>query len=184
MYAYAIDAYLQKGMDDKAFVAAERGRARLFLDLLSTRNVHLDATEEEMLDGLYTAYAVRDTAEVSLVQARAYAPRLVARLEQERDRADQQVEILLDRIQAEYPKLTALVPGATEFLSIEELQHRVLDEDTTLIVYHTRAGALNASTLAWVIDQEEYAVVELSVDGRDLATRVEFFRDNHSRQRR
>ena len=66
------------------------------------------------------------------------------------------------------PEYASLVSVST--LSLEEVQDQVLD--TTLIAYLV----LEEQTLAWVIDQESYEMVELDVSGGELQGQVSYLR--------
>ena len=176
LYAQAVGLYHQLGQDAEAFFASERGRARAFLDSLSTGQVELaDDTAADLFAREQEAYAARQAAQDALAKAKALNPpdpKLVADLETQLAAAEQEHDSTLAAIQARGDQLAALVPGRSAVLDLSRVQ-ALLDDQTTLISYYILD---DDKTLAFIITHDRLDVVDLKVGRRDLQETIEQFR--------
>jgi len=173
LYAYLISRLWEQGEFQEAFAYAERARARAFLELLGNAQVDLSrATDDPLiaeaerqrsqLVSLQNAYAAE--------QAKALNERDQGRLDRlsaQREEARNAYAQLLTRIKLASPDYAAHVE--VETVALEAVQQEVLDAETTLIEY----VVLDEHTLAWVIDQDGFQVIELPIDQDDLTDQVE-----------
>lgn len=161
LYDRATQLYYEQGQDAQAFQTSERGRARAFLDSLSTGYVELsDNAAAELLAREQSAYATRQAAQDALARARGARPSdraLVADLEVQLAAAEEEYRAALAAVQARGDQLAALVPGRGGVLELSEVQ-ALLDEQTTLVSYHVLG---NKGSLAFVITRDDFEVVEL-----------------------
>ena len=161
LYRRAVALYHATHQDEQAFFTSERGRARSFLDALSTGQVHLrDEEGARLLAQEQETYARLQAARDAL--AKAYTSpspdtALIARLKAEVQAAEQAHEQALAAIEARRDQLAALVPGRSTVLSLRAVQ-ALLDRDTTLVSYYMIG---EEGTLAFVITHDSFTVVEL-----------------------
>jgi CHAT domain-containing protein/Tfp pilus assembly protein PilF len=156
-----IALHIKQGQVDDAFVVSEGGRARAFLDSLSTGQVELfDNAATELLVRENEAYAVHQSTQDALAKAKALNPpdpQFVAHLEQQLAAAEIAHTQALTAIQARNKRLTDLVPGRNKnVLSLAQVQAQ-LDGQTTLISY----WMLDTTTWAFVVTADDFAVVGL-----------------------
>lgn len=161
LYHSAVRLYHEQRQDEQAFQTSERGRARTFLDAVSSGHVELsDNQAAELLAREQETYAQWQGLQDTLARARGAAPpgpALVADLESQLTAAANAHTAVLDAIQERGDQLSALVPGPSGVLSLAEIQ-ALLDEDTTLIAYYLLG---DAGSLAFVIRAGDMRVVEL-----------------------
>lgn len=161
LYDRAVGLLHEQGQDIEVFQTSERGRARAFLDSLSTGYVELsDAAAAELLRREQDAYATRQAIRDALARSRSAQPpdaALVADLETQLDAAEEDYAAALAAIQARRDQLTDLVPGRGRVLELSGVQ-ALLDEQTTLVAYHVLG---NQGSLAFIITREDFEVVEL-----------------------
>jgi CHAT domain-containing protein/Tfp pilus assembly protein PilF len=158
-----------------AFNTSERGRARTFLDALSTGQVQLaDNEASELLERESTLYAERQAVQDALAQARAADPPnddLIADLEADLEQLHADYAAVQEDIAAQGDQLAALVPGRSAVPGLSEIQ-AALDADTTLLSY----WVTEEQTFAFIVTQDALEVVELEVTQDDLLDRVEALR--------
>lgn len=161
LYNRSVRLYHEQGQDIEALRTSERGRARAFLDSLSTGYVELsDTAAAGLLEREQEAYAARQAAQDAVARARGAQPLdadLVAELEAQLATAEEEHVAALAAIQARGDQLAALVPGRGGVLELAEVQ-ALLDEQTTLVSYHVLG---DAGSLAFVITRDVFEVVEL-----------------------
>jgi CHAT domain-containing protein len=170
LYANAVEVAHRLEQDEQAFFISERGRARTFLDMMTTGVVQ---PSDDAAQALYRreveAYAVLQNARNDLIQARAAADpdeELIATFEKQVAEAQQEHEAALAAVEEHGGQLELLVPGRTKehVLDVEGVQG-YLDEQTALISYYLDDEA----GFAFVITDETFRVVELEVGFETLA---------------
>ncbi|MFC1976472.1 CHAT domain-containing protein, partial [Chloroflexota bacterium] len=178
MYRRAVDLFQQQNRGNQAFLTVERGRARAFLDSMTTGQVRLSDDESaNLLAQEQELYAQRQALRFALTEARAANPpdpELVADLETQLAEAEIAYQAAQDTIAARGDQLASLVPGrsADYVLGVEGTQP-LLDEQTTLLAYYT----LEENILAFIITQDNFETVVLVVSPAELVTQLITFRD-------
>jgi len=182
VYALATNLYLQQGKSTEVLQTLEKGRARLFFDMLSAGNPRLPDIDDELLSALREAFDLRTQALISLTQLRAVGGvnrTLIRNAEREANHAEELYGTRLAALEAYDPKLLSLAPGVDHLLDLAALQSQVLS-DTTLIVYYIAEGILEEPTeqlaVAWVIDADNITAVNLNTHGEEIRTRVKTLR--------
>jgi tetratricopeptide (TPR) repeat protein len=178
LYSRTAGLFHQQGQDEDAFLTAERGRARAFLDSLATGHVELtDETAAGLLAQEQEAYAQRQAAQDALARAKALSPpdpELVADLKAQLAEAEAAHVQALAALEAQSEQLAGLVPGrgAKNILSVSQVQ-ALLDEQTTLLSYFV----LEEQTLVFLLSRNQFEVVELPLSSEQLTNHVSRFRD-------
>lgn len=178
-YNLAYDLFIslshRQEMFEQAFFTSERGRARSFLDSLSTGYVELSDDEATKLYlHEQEAYTARQAAQEALARAKAQVPsdtELITDLEVQLEQTKMDYQAALDAIEVRGDQLAQLVPGRSTVLNIEESQ-ALLDNDTTLLSF----WVLDDKTLVFILTQDSFKTISLSVEKADLYTLIEAFR--------
>lgn len=167
IYHGAVQAALALGNSAEAFSYAERGRARVFLDLLGNQTTLSKGKTRALVE---EELRLR----VHLSEARAIAPEVGGVVDA--DRARQQVEAaerayraFLERVREENLEQASLM--TVEPITLEEIQG-LLPEGTTLLEYLVTEH----ESLLWVIDRSRIEVVRLPIARRLLVEQVRAFR--------
>lgn len=167
LYQRAALLYHQQGQDDLAFLTAERGRARAFLDSLATGEVQLrDQEDTALLAREQDAYAARQTAQEALAKARSAWPldsALIAALELQLKSAEDQLAQARAAIEMRGGQLAALVPGRTRQVLDRTTVQKLLAPQTTLISFFVG----QQQTLAFVLTRDRFQAEVLPL-GRDV----------------
>jgi CHAT domain-containing protein/Tfp pilus assembly protein PilF len=176
LYTNAALLYHQQGQDELAFLTSERGRARAFLDSLTTGYIQLsDQEAQELLVAEQETYAARQAAQDALVKARAANPTgdtLVANLEQQLAAAEQAHSNALKAIEAHGDQLATLIPSRSKgVLTVAEIQ-ALLDPQTTLVSFFVA----DDQTLAFVLTRNRFVSVPLPVKRVDFVTQIQSLR--------
>lgn len=176
LYNRAVALYHRQGQDEEAFLAAERGRARTFLDGLATGQVQLsDNAAADLLAQEQETYAQCQAIRDALAKAKALNPPdpvQVTNLEQEMARSEQAYAQVQADIQARGDQLADLVPGRNKsVLDVAQVQ-ALLDEQITLLAYYL----LDDKTLAFLLTADDFQVVELPISRAELTNSVTDFR--------
>lgn len=162
LYQRAVSVAHQLQQDEQAFAFSEQGRARSFLDALTTGAVELsDKPAAELITREQEAYASWLAAQDALAKAKAQNqpdPRLISNLETQLADAKQVHMEALQAIEARGDELSALVPGRSTVLSLAEVQN-LLDDQTTLVSYFVVDD--NSGGLAFIITRDSFSVIEL-----------------------
>lgn len=189
VYALAANLYLQKGETGKAFQAIERGRARLFFDMISTSTARLPDKDAQLLTAVRDAFDTKIQATISLTQLRSMGvttPALLAQGKQTLQNAETLYNAQLAALKAGNPELLNLAPGVDSTIDLKTLQTKVLGKDTTLIVYYIAEGLLvtptNQLAVAWVIDEKTVTAVKLKTTGEKIRNNVAFLRGSIEHQ--
>jgi tetratricopeptide (TPR) repeat protein len=171
LYDRAVNLYHAQGQDDQAFFTAERGRARAFLDSMSTGYVQLsDAASADLLAPEQAAYAARQAVQDALSRARAQQPldaALIADLEAQLTTAEEEHAAAVAAIESRRDQLAALVPGRSAVLDLPQVQ-ALLDEQTTLVSF----WVLQDQTLAFVVTRDSLHTVTLAVGQANLVAQI------------
>jgi CHAT domain-containing protein len=183
VYALAANLYLQQDKGVEAFQAIERGRARLFRDMVSTGNARLPDSEAKALDRLREAFDLRTQASLSLVQIRAISPldrQQIRHWESELQKAETLYQNALADLSTQNPQLLTLAPGVDSAIDLAALQSQLSANESTLIVYYIAEGFLEEPTdqlaVAWVIDGDSIDAIQLDTNGAEIRTRVDAVR--------
>ena len=161
LYDRAVALYHKSSQDETAFRTSERGRARAFLDSISTGHVELSDNEAaDLLACEQETYAVRQAAQDALAKARALDPAdpaLVADLEAQLAQSETDYSAALAAIEDRHDQLAALVPGRSTVLGLPTVQ-ALLDEETTLLSYYVLG---DEGSLAFLVTRDGFSVVDL-----------------------
>ena len=176
LYNRAVGLYHQQGQDAEAFRTSERGRARAFLDSLTTGYVELsDNAAADLWNREQEAYAVRQATQDALARARALDPpdpALVADLEAQLAAAEEEYAAALAAIEARGGQLAALVPGRSAVLELSKVQ-ALLDEQIALVSYFV----MEDETLAFLTTHDGFHTIALDVSREDLKQQIQAFRN-------
>ncbi len=173
-YQYAVRLLLAQGRPEEAFLLAERGRARAFLNLLGNQAVDAKGSEDASL--------VRREADL---RAEMNAVERTLRGEQQPD--DERAQLtpgdaagelqglrqayaeLLSTLQITNPEYASLV--SVDPLALEEVQAMLREQapDVTLLSYFVGAE----QTVIFVVTGDEFHVAEVPVSADDLGQEVE-----------
>ncbi len=184
VYALAANLYLQQGETTEALRVVEQGRSRLFLDMVSSRALPLQGEEGRLLTEIRAAFDQQTQAFSSLAQLRAMDAPFTQIQEWERQwqTANERYDALRAEITQTYPQLLDLIPGKVDRIDLSALQERVLDDETTVIVYYLADGYFADETdnlaMAWVIDNGEVHAVPLATEGETVRAQVKSLRDS------
>jgi CHAT domain-containing protein/Tfp pilus assembly protein PilF len=179
LYDGAIGLLNQQGDDEEAFYTSERGRARAFLDSITTGHIELgDNATNDLLAKEQEAYTRRQAAQDALERARDLDPPdpdLVIDLETELAEAEadyQATQVALGARGWQVADL-ALDRGTEKtILDLSRVQ-TLLDEQTTLISYYV----LEVQTIAFLITHDSFQTFVLDVSREELTTEIEMLRD-------
>jgi len=177
LYDRVVALYYTQNWKAEAFFTTERGRARAFLDALATGYVQLSDTAADLYAREVEAYAVRQTAQQALIQARAQWPddtALLADLEAQLAQAEADYETAQAAIIAHSDQLTALVPGRSGVLELSQVQMH-LDDETVLVAYWVLRD--ENRVLAFVITRDALNTVAVDVPYDDLVAAINDFRN-------
>jgi len=178
LYNRTIDLLHQQNKNEAAFIITERGRARSFLDSLSTGQVQLnDDAAVGLLVQEREIYAQRQVIQDNLTRAKAAIsvdPAVISDLESQLTETQAAYEKIQTAITERSEQLAALIPGrsAEHILSVAEVQNQ-LNEQTTLISY----WSLNDKILAFLITQDDFQAIPLEVSQEALTQQIISFRD-------
>ena len=168
LYPYVAGIYHQLGMDEQAFYTAERGRARLFLNMLTAGQLELlDEMGVDLLAQERDAFILRqiardDVARIEHLTVDAMTQNILLA---EKDTAEAEYEAILAKIEAQDSSFSTLVSSEINVLQIEEVQ-ALLDEQTTLIVYYqlldqARSNLAVGGMAAFIITKDAFETVTL-----------------------
>lgn len=150
------------GHFEEAFFTSERGRARTFLDEITSGAVTLsDNVAGDLLQQEQTLFARRRSIDDELARLQAQPEKKaerIADLKTQRVQIQQDYEVTLVRLRAVNEELAALASG--EPLRVKEVQ-QLLPDESTLLAYFM----LDDETIAvFLLTHEQFEVFELSVD--------------------
>ena len=185
LYALLINLYHRQNQATEALTIFERGRSRLFLDMMATGRTQLPEQDAQSLTDVQKAFLVWQQTEevvtqITLAEEVGLAERsAVQRLELDRDRARDNYETLLNSLRTSHPQIAALAPGGDTMLSLADIQTQILDDTTTLILFYINDGPIFPDqTLAWVIDRRKIKLIDLDVPVDALRNDVKLFRQS------
>jgi CHAT domain-containing protein/tetratricopeptide (TPR) repeat protein len=166
VYNLATALAYREGDAAAAFSFAERGRARLFLDLVRSAELRADDPRAAaLLQRERRAFFLLKALEAQESQIALLDPpdATLANTNQEQlTKARDNYQALLDELADADPRLQALVTISEDTLGLDEVQ-RLLDSDTTLISYYQfdpRTPGVSGA-LAFVITSDQVEVVAL-----------------------
>ncbi|MCP4406579.1 MAG: tetratricopeptide repeat protein [Gammaproteobacteria bacterium] len=174
LYRRSVALLHQQDEGELAFYTTERGRARAFLDSLTTGQVRLwDDDAAELLAQEQEIYDQRQSIRSKLVEAGADVE-LVADLEIQLAELNEAYEAIKQKIIARKDQLAQLIPGrSTDYvLGVKQLQP-LLDEQSTLISYYV----VEDNVLAFVVTRDNFETILLEVSPKELETQTIIFRD-------
>jgi CHAT domain-containing protein len=175
LYDRTLILYHRQQQEINAFQASERGRARSFLDALTTSYIQLaDSEINALLNREQEAYANRQTVQDALRHARSTIPlneSLIADLEADLEQLEADYAAVQEEIAGRSDQLAALVPGRSAVPELGEIQ-AALDADTTLLSY----WVTDEQTFAFVVTADALDVVELEVSRDEVFNKVETLR--------
>lgn len=176
IYARLINLLWTVDQPEKAFEYAERARARSFLNQMGNQRVDFrqDAAPELIQEerGLrLRIITLQNDLALDRNDPEQQDQELTDKLSSNLEQARKQYEQLLVRLKLANPEYASLISVGT--LSLEEIQHKVLGSQTTLVEYFV----MDDHTLAWVIDQEGFKVIDLAITRDELTGQIEFLRN-------
>ncbi len=176
LYADTIDLLYHQGRVEEAFFISERGRARSFLDSLTTRQVQLsDNAAAELLAQESELYLQRQTIQNNLAQARALnppAPDLVADLEAQLIEVNTAYTGVQEAIQSKDTQLADLIPGRSKNIVDVPAVQAILAQQTTLVSFFVLAD----KTLVFLITPSDFQTIALDVGRDQLSKEIQNFR--------
>jgi CHAT domain-containing protein len=161
LYSHVVALYHQLGRDDLAFSTSERGRARAFLDTISTGYVEwADDEATELLSQEQETYSTLKAAKAALERAKMQGSdqeELISALDQQVKDMEAAHSRVVEAIDARQDKLAALIPRRSSVLGLADIQE-LLDDNTTLVSYQMMD---DKGTIAFVITRDSFRVVDL-----------------------
>lgn len=177
LYDHTVRAYYKAGLeadqqDDPAksqrllaqsFYTSEQNRARLFLRLLTTRQLQLTDEKAVLLlqqerERFADLVATQRNLKILTERNSAEYSHQIQQLEAELARIEPLYQETLTTIQSHRPELMSLISGHSNVLSVTEVQ-ALLDEETTLVSYYTLG---DEGILAFIISADDFTVMELA----------------------
>ncbi|HWO04731.1 MAG TPA: CHAT domain-containing protein, partial [Methylomirabilota bacterium] len=167
IYQHAVALALRAGHPEDAFVMAEQGRSRTFLDLLGSQTTLSKGRTRALVDE-----EVRLRAR--LAEARADAEDVDGSADSERARGqaetlERDYRAFLERVRKDNLEQASLM--AVEPVTRPEIQ-RLLPAGTTLLEYQVGEGG----AVVWIVERERFAMVRLPGDRSSLLAQVRRFR--------
>ncbi|MFV9506925.1 MAG: CHAT domain-containing protein [Oscillochloridaceae bacterium umkhey_bin13] len=166
VYNLAAGLAFADGDIPQAFATTERGRSRLFLDLIRSARLRADdPTAADLLDRERRAVFLRASLQDQLAQAEALTPPdplLVRTTREQLALAETRYAAILDDLADVEPRLRALLTTAEDTLSLTEVQ-ALLDPEITLVSYYQfdpRTPGVTG-TIAFVITREAVTPIAL-----------------------
>jgi tetratricopeptide repeat protein len=170
VYSVLVFNTLRVGLFEKAFVMSERGRARTFLDELTSGAVTLsDNIADQLLQQEQALFAQRRAIDDELARLRASPgvnTQCLEDLEVQHAKIQEDDDATLVRLRSVNKDLAALASG--ESLAVKEVQ-ALLSPDMTLLAYFMLDDATIAALL---LTRAALEVVELSVDHAALTDNI------------
>ncbi|HRV92446.1 MAG TPA: CHAT domain-containing protein [Anaerolineae bacterium] len=175
VYDYAVHAYYKAGVEAhnqgdltesrhllaQSFYTSERNRARLFLNLLTARQLQLaDATATALLQQERAVFSnlIATRRNLAILSEENGAANQIQQLKAELTGIEQVYQEILTAIQTHDPELMSLISGQSNVLTVTEVQ-ALLDEDTTLVSYYTLG---DESILAFIISSDDFTIVDMA----------------------
>lgn len=177
IYDLSISLSLLDNIDEKnALLISEYGKARSFLDSLSSGSVELsDNGGEELFNNEQRSYERLITLKDAIARALSTNPinsELVTELELQLEEAETNYNETLNAIEVRQDQLASLVPGHNAVLYLSEIQS-FLGERSTLISF----WILENRTIAFIISNSNFNVVSINVPKTILNNQVQAFID-------
>jgi CHAT domain-containing protein len=176
VYERAARLYLQQPDPSAAFETVERGRARSFLDSLSTGETLLADTESTtLLETIRSLDAQQEALRRELAtvrQASSADAALIARLETQLATVQQDYTEAVSTVQASGNQVATLLPSMSGTIRSPKEIQPLLAPETTLLAYQVGAE----TTLAFVMTQTTLDAKELPIGRAALTTLVSNFR--------
>ncbi|MEM7539002.1 MAG: CHAT domain-containing tetratricopeptide repeat protein [Chloroflexota bacterium] len=184
LYHLAACHYMDAGRYQEAFEMAERGRARLFLDMIATNTSHLPLETATLLQEIQEIFNHLQRLELELKQL----PIVGCGINQESlIRAKRRLEgayaskVAQLNAQEQNAELVELVPKSMSTLDfsaeakkrIKQIQTDIAGTETTLVEYYVVENRL----LAWVIEEDKFAAETLDLPRTEVVSKVEFLRN-------
>jgi CHAT domain-containing protein len=173
VYHFLVLNTVRLGLFEKAFVMSERGRARTFLDELTSGAVTLsDNLAGQLLQQEQALFTQRRAIEDELARLRAQAGvnrQRLAHLEAQRVKNQQDYDTTLARLRTVNKELAALASG--EPLSVKAVQP-LLPPHTTLLAYFVLD---DVSIAAFLLTRTQFKVMELPVERAVLVDNIRSF---------
>ena len=174
VYYFAADIYVEQKEYAEAFHTTERGRARLFLDMLADVQFQFEDTKRAELLRKERKASIECQAAKDIYDQAEYSSTFLRSKSQIKEQADEACEIhkkVMNEIRnGDDPLLNQMIlqEGVLDAKAVQEL----LDEQTTLIAYYSydprlednreRMGLQDAGPLAFVLTQGQINAIELS----------------------
>ena len=164
VYGYAARVYTKLDMYEEALHATERGRARLFLDLLTNHQLKLEDEEAaQLIRQEQETYKNLESAKRSLKQVLEIAPsevRKIENLESDLINAEESYNNVVETIQSRDDGLTSLFPRRGNVLNLEAVQ-LLLDDETMLISYYVLDDFEDAGTMVFLLTKDKVVAFQL-----------------------
>jgi CHAT domain-containing protein/tetratricopeptide (TPR) repeat protein len=173
VYYAMINLLLKMGHDEEAHQYYERSKARSFLDILSTGRINItEGISPERLKRKNELELELNTVQQDLVNEYSKSEteqnkKQIASLEGRLKKARQQYDELLQEIELNHPRYATLT-GATEPLSLKQIQQKVIQPGTFFIEYLVGEN----QTITWVIGKNSFVYEKLDLKREDLEKMV------------
>jgi CHAT domain-containing protein/Tfp pilus assembly protein PilF len=173
VYEAMINLLLKMGKDEDAHQYLERSKARSFLDILSTGKINItEGISPERLKRKNGLERELNTVQQDLVNEYSKSEteqnkKQIASLEGRLKKARQQYDELLQEIELNHPRYATLT-GATEPLSLKQIQQKVIQPGTFFIEYLVGEN----QTITWVIGKNSFVYEKLDLKREDLEKMV------------
>lgn len=180
LYKHVTNLYYEAGRYEEAFYTAERGRARVFLDMMRVKAPEiLDDQGNNLLVREQEAYILRQLAEDDLALAQLLDLDGLTKVAMQRELtgAEAAYAEIVKQIQARGESTNMFFTGEDEHvLTVPEIQAR-LDSETTLVSYFLYTD-LNKQDhfYAFVITREAFTTIPLPITRDELENTIFNFR--------
>jgi CHAT domain-containing protein/Tfp pilus assembly protein PilF len=173
-YDRLLAIYFHEGYVEQAFFTSERGRARAFLDSLSSGYVEFwDDKSEELFLEEQAAYAFLETIKEELNIAISEDPQDVQRiatLELKLEEANKDYQVVLDDIKELGGQTAQFFPGVGTIVDVQQAQS-MIDDNSTLLSF----WVLDEETIIFIITEESFDTVSLPINKADISLHIESF---------
>ncbi|MEM7132684.1 MAG: CHAT domain-containing protein [Chloroflexota bacterium] len=183
IYHLAASIALARGQIDEAFRYMEQARAQAFLQQIGGRRIRTTdnkqptLTEQEHDLRLQISRLATLISEKERERPNEQRSQQLSKWNRQLEEAQTSYAKLLTRLKLTNPEYESLITVDTTLPN--ELQKSVLDNETTLIIYHVLQNAIsNEEQLwAWVIDKQTVKPIKLDMTPDQMATYIEFLRN-------
>lgn len=175
LYSTGVDLNQATSRPEEAFRYAEEARARAFADQIGNQKIDLRRRADPALlrqERQVRLQLDRLQRDLRAEKGKELGEQNLERLENLQnslERAERDWQEVTLRLKATNPEYASLV--GVDAVSLDELQGKLLDDETSLVEYFVSAAA-ESPVLAWVIERGRFTMVQLPVATGDLKQRI------------